>query len=40
VKYGKPIGRGMQRGAHVCQRSNIQRMARIILIFIVESFLF
>ena len=40
VKYGRPIGRGMQRGVHVCQRSNIQRMACIILIFIVESFLF
>ena len=33
VEYGRPIGRGMQRGAHVCQRSNMQRMVRIISIF-------
>jgi hypothetical protein len=33
VKYGRPIGRGMQRDPHVCQRSNMQRMAHIISIF-------
>jgi hypothetical protein len=33
VKYGRPIGRGMQRDPHVCQRSNMQRMAHIISIY-------
>jgi len=28
VKYGRPIGRGMQMGAHVCQRSDKVRYGR------------
>jgi hypothetical protein len=42
VKYVRPIERGMQRGAHVCQRSNMQRMVRIILIYYccINSLLF
>ena len=28
MKYGRPIGRGMQRGVHVCQRSNKVKYGR------------
>ena len=30
VKYGRPIGRGMQMGAHVCQRSDEVKYGRLI----------
>ncbi len=30
VRYGRPIGRGMQRGVHICQRSDEVRYGRLI----------